>query len=408
MNNNSGKGLGRMKKITFIGDIMCEEPLLKASRKGKCYDFSNVFEGCKEFFSQSDFVVGNLETVFAGKEAGYTKEMFSFNTPDAFAEAIREAGINLVTTATNHALDRDIKGLTRTLDILDQVGIEHIGAYRIENERNDIYTKEFGNLKIAFLNYTYGTNTYESPYYIDESEYYRLNLLMPQKHIKVIRPKGVRAKFSVAIKQIIPERYLIHVRKILGKSYTNNYTDVLNEKEIDESYLERLRSDIQKAKGLAEIVIVCLHIGGQFNSNPGTLVQYFIKLIQEAGADYIINTHAHVVQRMKQFENSFVAYCLGNFSISPSSAYISHKLKPEYSIALHLYVDDSRVVKKTFSILKIIENKYHKITVKPVDEIVDKLSKKEKDILEKDVAFIYERFTGNLIKEIALKREFLV
>lgn len=395
-----------MKKITFIGDIMCEEPLLKASRNGNNYDFSEVFAGCRMLFSQSDFVVGNLETVFAGRTAGYTKELFSFNTPDTFAEAMRKFGIDFVTTATNHALDRDIQGLIRTLDILDQVGIEHIGAYRTKDERNEIYTRTFDDVKVAFLNYTYGTNTYESPYYIADSEWYRLNLLMPQKYIIASKQRGIRSSTARALRKVVSERNILRVKKKLGRSYTNEYTDVLEESSVEELYLKRVRDDICKARKLAEIIIVCLHIGGQFNRDPGTLVTHFVKQIQEAGADYIINTHAHVVQKAEQIGNTFVAHCLGNFSISPSSVYVPHELKPEYSIALHLYLDGGRVAKKSFSVLKIIEDKGHKITVKPVDEITAELTENEKDSMKKDVSFICMRFAGSSDDDFEIKREY--
>ncbi len=59
---------------------MCERPLLSASRSDKKYDFDFVFHGVKDKLRESDLVVGNLETVFAGEEAGYTNDVYSFNT----------------------------------------------------------------------------------------------------------------------------------------------------------------------------------------------------------------------------------------------------------------------------------------------------------------------------------------
>ena len=51
---------------------------------------------------ESDLVVGNLETVFAGEEAGYTNDVYSFNTPDRFVCSMKSAGIDYVSTANNH------------------------------------------------------------------------------------------------------------------------------------------------------------------------------------------------------------------------------------------------------------------------------------------------------------------
>ena len=72
-------------KISFLGDIMCEKPFLDAAKKRDgSYEFSTAFKGMKEICSQSDYVVANLETPFAGKDKGYTNEFYLFNTPDSF------------------------------------------------------------------------------------------------------------------------------------------------------------------------------------------------------------------------------------------------------------------------------------------------------------------------------------
>ena len=42
----------------------------------KIYDFDFVFHGVKDKLLESDLVVGNLETVFAGEEAGYTNDVY--------------------------------------------------------------------------------------------------------------------------------------------------------------------------------------------------------------------------------------------------------------------------------------------------------------------------------------------
>ena len=65
-----------MIKISILGDIMCEPLLLKAAKKGGSYDFSGVFENVKELLSESDYVIGNLETPLAGKEAKYVNELY--------------------------------------------------------------------------------------------------------------------------------------------------------------------------------------------------------------------------------------------------------------------------------------------------------------------------------------------
>lgn len=396
-----------MKKITFLGDIICEEPLLRASRHGKGYDFHQVFDGCREFFGQSDYVVGNLETPFAGKEAGYTNGLFSFNTPDEFAKAMAASGINMVTTATNHSLDRDKQGLFRTLDVLDQVGLEHIGAYRIADDRNRVFVKDFDGKRVAFLNYTYGTNLNESPFVISDNEYYVLNLLMPQKKVTSKARGGLKGTISKVLYRVIPLKTILMIKKAVGRDYANKYTDKLDNDSLREDFLIRVENDIRHAKDSADIVIACLHIGGQFNECPGEQVDFFIHKFSEFGVDYLINTHAHVVQRIEMAGDTFVANCLGNYSISPSSVYVPHELLPEYSVALHMYIDEPSI-KLTFSILKIIEDKRHNITVIPVCKMIENMNVNDKEYssIRKDVTFIYNRFTGKKEVRVPIQLEY--
>lgn len=396
-----------MRKITFLGDIMCEEPLLRASRQGREYDFHQVFDGCKDFFKQSDYVIGNLETVFAGETSRYTNSLFSFNTPDEFAVAMSESGINMVTTATNHALDRGKGGLYRTLDLLDQVGVEHIGSYKTADDRNRVFVKRFGEKKIAFLNYTYGTNLNESPFVIPDNEYYVLNLLMPQKRVASKAKGGFKGTVSKILYRVIPLRTLLMIKKAVGREYANKYTDRLEQDSLRQDFLNRVENDIKKAKDSADIVIACLHIGGQFNEYPGEQVNFFIHKFSEFGVDYLINTHAHVVQKVEMAGDTFVANCLGNFSISPSSVYVPHELLPEYSVALHMYIDEPSI-RLAFSILKIVEDKRHNITVQPVYKMINDLKRnsKEYNSLQEDVTFVYNRFTGNNEGQVPFQAEY--
>ena len=66
-------------RITFVGDIMCEKPLQRAWNSGGDAVFDLVFSRTGALFAASDYVVGNLETVFAGPARGYTRELYRFN-----------------------------------------------------------------------------------------------------------------------------------------------------------------------------------------------------------------------------------------------------------------------------------------------------------------------------------------
>ena len=82
-------GPGGEAKITFLGDAMCQGPILRAYTKpGGGYDFSELFDGVRDFLAASDYVVANLETTIAPDDLDLTHERYSFCSPVAFAEAV--------------------------------------------------------------------------------------------------------------------------------------------------------------------------------------------------------------------------------------------------------------------------------------------------------------------------------
>ena len=145
--------------MSIIGDIMCHDSQYKDAyvSSTKSYDFSYVFTDIKKYVQTADIAVGNLETTFAGKERGYSSYPM-FNTPEQLAYNLKDLGLDVISTANNHSLDKGYKGLVSTLDFLDDAGISHTGTYRTEEEQNQIVIKNVKGITMAFLSFTYGTN----------------------------------------------------------------------------------------------------------------------------------------------------------------------------------------------------------------------------------------------------------
>jgi len=147
-------------RLIFAGDLMGHEPQINAAKKeakGKGYNYKPVFKHFKPYFSGADLAVINLEHTLAGKPySGYPQ----FSSPDESIFAIKDAGFNIIATANNHSLDRGKQGLERTISVLDSIELKSLGTYRDTAERNSNYPLfvEKNGIKIAFLNYTYGTN----------------------------------------------------------------------------------------------------------------------------------------------------------------------------------------------------------------------------------------------------------
>lgn len=109
-------------KLTFSGDIMLDNETVQLykTRLGK-YDFNSMFKEIKPFFRQSELVVGNLETPITVDNKEIKSQLYRFTSPIEFAEAVKNAGFNFVTTANNHCLDNGIDGIKKTLDALEKV-----------------------------------------------------------------------------------------------------------------------------------------------------------------------------------------------------------------------------------------------------------------------------------------------
>lgn len=145
-------------KISMLGDILIHNTLYEAAKKGDTYDFSSQFEDISYKTKNADLTIGNLEVPLAGKELGYSNYP-SFNCPEQLADSSRDVlGIDVFTTANNHSLDKGYRGLSNTLDFLDNKNISHTGTYRNKSESEEILIKDINGLKVAILAYTYGTN----------------------------------------------------------------------------------------------------------------------------------------------------------------------------------------------------------------------------------------------------------
>ena len=112
--------------ITAIGDIMCQNTQYKDAYESSndTYDFSYVFSEIKSRSEDSDLTIGNLETTLAGEERKYSGYP-TFNTPEQLAKNLKDLGIDVLSTANNHTLDKGYDGLVSTLKFLDEQNISH-------------------------------------------------------------------------------------------------------------------------------------------------------------------------------------------------------------------------------------------------------------------------------------------
>ncbi len=248
--------------LCAIGDVMCHNTQYMDAFNSSTgeYDFSYVFNDISKYTTTPDITIGSLETSFAGAERGYSNYP-TFNSPDSLAYSIRQIGVDVLSTAGNHCLDMGFDGLSRTIDVLDSYHLDHLGTYKSKEDQEKILYKYVRGTKIAFVNYTYGTN-------------------------------GIP----------VPE----------GKDFCVNLID----KDLIKSQL-----DTAKADG-ANLIVACMHWGTEYMTSPNDEQKDLSDFLFKNGVDIILGNHPHCLQPMEKrtvtlddgsTKDCFVIYALGNF-----------------------------------------------------------------------------------------------
>ena len=127
-------------KISFTGDLMCLKEQNEAIQKNNLGQrgYDEIFTYIKPLFSDTDFLIGNLETPISKSEL--SSEAICFNTPVEFVRSLVDCGFNFVSTANNHCLDRGIEGLDETIENLDCELLSHSGTYsKISNSEKKLH-----------------------------------------------------------------------------------------------------------------------------------------------------------------------------------------------------------------------------------------------------------------------------
>ncbi|MFV0536493.1 MAG: CapA family protein [Dysgonomonas sp.] len=147
------------QKVSFLfaGDAMQHKAQLDVAKTKVGYDYSAYFKYVEDEIKKADVAVVNLEVTLPGKQfSGYP----SFGSPDEYAFALKDAGFDVFLTANNHILDKGKRGFERTLMMLDSMKVKHTGVF-LNQEKRELYYPLMmikNGIRIAMLNYTYGTN----------------------------------------------------------------------------------------------------------------------------------------------------------------------------------------------------------------------------------------------------------
>lgn len=153
--------------IIALGNIICEPELYNSlySNENETYLFIRFLSRIQQYIEIADYTVATLDTTFANM---YNEETNKRLAPKDLAFALKNAGIDLLSTATRHGNDYKQEGIKETLDYLDESQLEHIGTNRTKEESEKIKTANIRGIQVAFLAYAENSN-------VDPSEKYSVN-----------------------------------------------------------------------------------------------------------------------------------------------------------------------------------------------------------------------------------------
>lgn len=123
-------------------------------------------------------------------------------------------------------MDRGLEGLIHTINILDKIGLKHIGTYDAPSHRSEACYLDNGKYRVAVIAYTYGTNYYETKIKLEDNKLFHINLLRPQEEsCYIIKDKKTRKTIGDSITRFIPLEKKIAIKKMLRKPYNNARSD---------------------------------------------------------------------------------------------------------------------------------------------------------------------------------------
>ncbi len=345
--------------LVMVGDILLHTPVAESGRLSEGgYDFSAVFAQLKEEISATDLALVNQEVIIGGEELGVTGYP-SFNAPYELGDALAEAGFDVVLHATNHALDKKQKGILNCLAFWREKhpDMAVLGIHDSEESQQEIYVYEQEGIRIAILNYTYGTNGIPLP----EGMPYAVDLL---------------------------ER-------------------------------ERVTADLRRAEELADFVVVCPHWGTEYVLESTEAQREWAAFFAENGADLILGTHPHVIEEIawvpkeggteagsegeQDKESALVYYSLGNFVnwTAGTGTGVANRMvggMAEVTVGLN---EEGRAVIMSYGVVPLVchvEQGFGGVTVYPLDRYTEELAARN-EIAAQDEGFSLE-FCRKLAEQV--------
>lgn len=234
--------------FTAVGDIMLSRGVgRKIQKEGFDYPFNHI----SPLLQSADLAMGNLESLISSRGTAAAGKEITFRAALEVVYGLKNAGIDVLSLANNHAVDYGPEALLESMDILAHNGIAYIGAGANAAAARRPANFTLKGINISFLAYS--------------SRFHMVQEARPDQP---------------------------------GIAVTQGDTIV---------------QDIKEAKKWADIVIISFHWGWEYSDHPDQETRDLAHQVVEGGADLIIGHHPHVIQGVEWYQGSLICYSLGNF-----------------------------------------------------------------------------------------------
>jgi len=236
--------------LVAVGDIMPGRTV--EQKMIKYNDWSYPFRETYQITTTGDIVFGNLESPLIEGPIVQAGGMIFRASPKS-VEGLTFGNFNMLSLANNHMKNQGTEGIQKTTEYLNNAGIKHTGAGLTKKEAREPAIIETKDIKFGFLAY------------VDSS--------------------------------FTPDSY--------EATASRSGSPFLNEQELIE--------DITNLKDNADVIIISMHAGTEYASQPNQKQISFAHTAIDSGATLVIGHHPHVVQPVEQYKDGYILYSLGNF-----------------------------------------------------------------------------------------------
>ncbi len=259
--------------LACVGDVNLDLDQLDMG-----YGYQYPWTGVAGLLQNADLSFANLECAVSYRGSPVPGKGFTFRGSPAALPAMREAGIDVVSHANNHARDYGAEALLDTLHHLDGNGIAHCGSGADLGQARSPAVLAANGLRVAFLAYS-DVNYYGWP---------------------------------------------------AGPGYAG---------VADASDAARIAAEVSAARRGSDLVVVSFHWGVEKEYRPTSRQRYLAHLAVDSGADLVVGHHPHVIQGLELYRGKLIAYSLGNFVFNPGSVQGTYSALLRVSLACGRFCD---------------------------------------------------------------------